>query len=107
MLCRNAQSFSRNYELVGATLVVAPDEADVSSGAGTRPASTLADVVGPFKSLSTNEYIKNVKQNDWRPFSGKLCQRNYYEHIIRNDAAYLQTADYIQTNPQRWFEGTY
>lgn len=36
-----------------------------------------------FKTMTTNEYIHNVKQNHWEPFDGKLWQRNYYEQIIR------------------------
>ncbi len=37
----------------------------------------------------------------------KVWQRNYYEHIIRNEDSYLKIADYIQTNPQRWEIDTY
>ena len=36
--------------------------------AGTRPAPTnigLADMIGSFKSLTTNEYIKGVKNSNW------------------------------------------
>jgi putative transposase len=29
-----------------------------------------------------------------------VWQRNYYEHIIRDETEYLQIAEYIQTNPQ-------
>ncbi len=36
-----------------------------------------------------------------------VWQRNYYEHIIRNEDAYLKIAEYIQTNPQRWDTDTY
>lgn len=36
-----------------------------------------------------------------------VWQRNYYEHIIRNEDAYLAIAEYIQTNPQRWEIDTY
>ena len=36
-----------------------------------------------------------------------VWQRNYYEHIIRNEDAYLKIAEYIQTNPQRWEIDTY
>lgn len=75
--------------------------------AGIKPAPTIGDVVGAFKSLSTNEYIKNVKQNNWQPFAGKLWQRNYHEHIIRNEESYLEIAEYIQTNPLRWQEDKY
>lgn len=37
----------------------------------------------------------------------KVWQRNYYEHIIRNEDSYLKIAEYIQTNPQRWEIDTY
>lgn len=36
-----------------------------------------------------------------------VWQRNYYEHIIRDEEAYLKIAEYILTNPQRWEEDTY
>ncbi len=43
-------------------------------------------IVQWFKTMTTNEYILGIKLFDWPPFNGKLWQRNYYEHIIRNDA---------------------
>jgi putative transposase len=33
---------------------------------------------------------------------GKLWQRNYYEHIIRNEYSYQIISEYIITNPARW-----
>jgi putative transposase len=70
-------------------------------------APTVGDMIGAFKSLVTNEYIRNVKQNNWRRFNGKLWQRNYYEHIIRDEKSYLQIAEYIETNPLKWQDDTY
>lgn len=32
----------------------------------------------------------------------KLWQRNYYDHVIRNQHSYDYIANYIFTNPQRW-----
>ena len=77
------------------------------AGADTKPAATIGDLVGAFKSLSTDEYIKNVKQNNWRPFAGKLWQRNYYEHVIRHEESYLKIAEYIQNNPLNWQKDKY
>ena len=31
-----------------------------------------------------------------------LWQRNYYEHIIRNDADLTRIREYIANNPTRW-----
>jgi len=35
--------------------------------------------------MTTNEYMRGVKTQGWLPFHGKLWQRNYYEHVIRED----------------------
>ena len=55
-----------------------------------------------FKSITTVEYIRGVKQNNWPPFNGKLWQRNYWEHIIRNYDEYQRISEYIINNPQQW-----
>ena len=34
----------------------------------------------------------------------KVWQRNYYDHIIRNDTEYDRIMAYIQDNPRRWQE---
>lgn len=64
--------------------------------------SPLSAVVGWFKTMSTNEYIRGVKQLGWPPFDRKLWQRNYYEHIIRDDQTLCEIAYYITNNPARW-----
>ena len=66
--------------------------------------SSLSAVVGWFKTMSTNEYIRGVKQLGWPPFDRKLWQRNYYEHIIRNDQSLWEISDYIVNNPARWLD---
>jgi hypothetical protein len=72
--------------------------------AGTRPAptSSLGDVVGMFKSVSTHEYAMNVHVHKWPPFPGKLWQRNYYERIIRNEREMNRIRHYIINNPSQW-----
>ncbi len=37
----------------------------------------------------------------------KLWQRNYYEHIIRDENSYYQISEYIQTNPLKWQDDEY
>ena len=56
--------------------------------------------------MTTNEYIRGVKQLDWKPFVGKLWQRNYYERIIRNEREMDAIWNYIETNPFNWAEDT-
>ena len=43
-----------------------------------------------------------VKQNILRPFKKRVWQRNYWEHIIRNENEYQRISRYIIDNPQKW-----
>jgi len=70
--------------------------------ATTRVARTLGDVVGGFKSITSVEYIKNVKKSGWKPFDRRLWQRNYYEHIVRTENDLDRIRQYIKINPIRW-----
>jgi len=88
-------------------------DAGTTPRAGTRPAPTnpeaarrptLGDVVGVFKSITTHEYIMGVRERGWSPFDGRLWQRNYWEHIIRNDTSYRRIYDYTEHNPALWEE---
>ena len=69
---------------------------------GPHTGSPLSMVVRWFKTMSTNEYIRGVNELGWTPFERKLWQRNYYEHIIRDDASLLNIAYYIENNPANW-----
>jgi hypothetical protein len=74
-------------------------------GRHTGPAlqgSPLQRVVQWFKTMSTNEYIRGVKQCGWPPFPGKLWQRNYWEHIVRNEPELNRIREYIHNNPAHW-----
>lgn len=33
---------------------------------------------------------------------GPVWQRNYYEHVIRNDKEYLRACSYVLRNPEEW-----
>lgn len=66
--------------------------------------SPLHRVVQWFKTMTTNEYIRNVKIYNWNRFNGKLWQRNYWEHIIRNEKSHQNISEYIVNNPMKWNE---
>jgi putative transposase len=69
---------------------------------GEHVGSPLHRVIQWFKTMTTNEYIRGVKTLGWQPFNGKLWQRNYYEHIIRNEQSYQTISEYIINNPAKW-----
>ena len=62
----------------------------------------LGEMIGWFKTMTTNEYIECVKAGLFRPFYKRLWLRNYYEHIIRNVDEHSRIWDYIENNPQKW-----
>ena len=86
--------------IVGADLRVCPDYSVAKMGAHT--GAPLPKILQWFKTMTTNEYIHGVKHQDWLSFMGKLWQRDYYEHIIRNDRESHAIREYIQNNPKNW-----
>jgi len=63
---------------------------------------TVGDMVDAFKSITTVEYIHGVKTLGWEQFNRKLWQRNYHEHIIRDEQSYQTISEYIINNPTKW-----
>jgi putative transposase len=63
---------------------------------------TLGSIIGAFKSIVNNHYIAGVNTQNWQPFNKRLWQRNYYEHIVRDDSALEKIQGYIQNNPSTW-----
>jgi putative transposase len=65
---------------------------------------TLGDIIGAFKSITTHEYILGVDNKHWPQFYKRLWQRNYYEHVVRDEKDLNRIRDYIQSNPANWDE---
>ena len=72
-------------------------------GAGFKPAPTprhgLPEIVRAFKTFSARR-INGLRHTPGVP----VWQRNYYEHIIRNETALNRVRQYIMDNPARWAE---
>ena len=75
--------------------------------ADARPAPTISDIICSFKSRTTNDIIRIVKQGNINHFGTKIWQRNYYEHVIRNEKEYYKIVEYIRNNPLKWKEDRY
>lgn len=65
---------------------------------------TVGNIIGAFKSITSVEYIRGIKTKNWEQFNNRLWQRNYWEHIIRNDDAFDRISQYIKNNPRKWSE---
>jgi hypothetical protein len=86
---------------VGADLRVGPFGKDaIQRGAHT--GAPLRTVVQWFKTMTTNQYMRGVKTLGWTTFQGRLWQRNYYEHVVRNEESLNRIRQYIVDNPTRW-----
>ena len=60
---------------------------------------TLGRLIGVFKTVSTKQInlIRNV-------LGTPVWQRNYYEHIIRNEESLNKIREYVINNPLTWKE---
>jgi len=90
-----------NMRPVGAGLKPAPTYNQMATvGAGFKPAPTnhgLSEIIRALKTFSAR------KINEMRNTRGKkLWQRNYHEHIIRNNHSHEYIANYIINNPKTW-----
>ncbi len=80
------------------------ETADTGQPQGIAPTQvvhgTIPAIIGAYKSLVSNGCLKIYKSKN-KPM-GKLWQRNYYEHIIRNEQSYRTISQYVTDNPAKW-----
>jgi hypothetical protein len=65
------------------------------------PSPRLGDVIGAFKSLTIKVHLDWIRSHD-PTRRAKFWQRNYYEHIIRNERELKAIREYIRNNPLQW-----
>ena len=82
-----------------ATQRVAPTGKDLPTGLLPR---SIGAIVGQFKSQVTKR-LKSTGMRSKEPF----WQRNYYDHVIRDEEDLNRIREYIQYNPVRWLEDEY
>lgn len=59
------------------------------------PSKTIGSVVRGFK-IGVTKWFRNNTDVE------TVWQRNYYEHIIRDEKSYQNISDYINNNPLKW-----
>lgn len=104
-LCVRPDNFDCFDKSINQNNIISPvDDVSKENIKGEHIGSPLHCVVQWFKTMTTNEYIRGIKQLGWEPFNGKLWQRNYYEYVIRNGNSYTRFAQYINNNPSNWHD---
>src|SRR5699024_6257334 len=87
-----------NPKTVGADPRISPKDNDqLKPDFEPKPAS-IPSIVQWFKTMTTNQYIKGVKNGQYPPFDRKLWQRNYHDHIIRDEESLKRIRYYIMHN---------
>lgn len=83
-------------------LVVSAPRPDADSTTPLPHAPALGDIVGAFKSLTTNAYGHGVRSAQWPAFKDRLWQRNYFERVVRDEEELNRIREYIRENPRQW-----
>ncbi len=74
---------------------VAPHDVDAGVPGAMNRAPTLGEIIRAFKAVAT----RRLRQTGVSEFA---WQRNYYEHIIRDEASLHGIREYIANNPLQW-----
>jgi REP element-mobilizing transposase RayT len=77
------------------------NRADLKSAPTAKAPHGLSEIVRALKTFSARRINENRQT-----YGVPVWQRNYYEHIIRNETDYHCIAEYIDANPQRWSDDT-
>lgn len=88
-------TFNAEFHSTGNHELNASDDRDVCKTSLRSPSQTIGAMVRGYKSSVT-------KQLGLLGFTDKLWQRNYYEHIVRNEKSYNTVSEYIINNPAKW-----
>jgi len=73
----------------------------INKRTGASPVPTLSKIIGSFKSKSSIEYLRFIKQNNLNLF-GQIWQRSFHDHVIRDEKSLNKIREYIVNNPINW-----
>jgi len=83
--------------LVLTTNVGAIHESPLHMTVSQRRNMAVPKIIGRFKMVSS----KRINESRQTP-GAKLWQRNYWEHIVRNESELNRIREYIHDNPAQW-----
>lgn len=62
---------------------------------------SLIDVMRWYKTMTTNDYIRGVKEFGWPAFERKLWHRSYWDDILYRRGHLENATIYIARNPEK------
>ena|SRR5690554_660803 len=94
-------SIVRGYKI--ATIKKIKDHIIGKDSTGDGMADGMADGKGELQfAPNKNDGKGELQFAPIKSLNYKIWQRNYYEHIIRDEISYQKISEYIITNPQKW-----
>ena len=88
-------------------IVLTHEQRTTTGGLSLHTQMTISEIIHRFKTLTTRKYIDGVHSDGWEDFQGKLWQRSYHEHVIRDNKSYETIVEYVQNNPLKWVDDCY
>jgi REP element-mobilizing transposase RayT len=82
-------------------IILKPGHPQENKGHPQGDAPTLGTIVGAFKSLCVNTWLRVIESENFNA-RGKFWQKNYYEHVIRSEEEMNRIRQYIIDNPLQW-----
>ena len=109
-ICDNTIKIIENQFNVQVTnYVIMPNHIHVllllENQATARVAPTVGSIIGGYKSLVANDWLKICKAQN--RCMGTIWQRGYYDNIVRDANDYETRWHYINGNPSNWQEDEY
>ena len=80
--------------IVGATL-------EVAHGVGSNSNPAIGQIISAFKSLCVKRWSEKMSQCG-NTLKESFWQRNYYDHVIKNETELDLVREYIVYNPDQW-----
>jgi len=69
--------------------------------------TSISENIQRFKTFTTRLYIEGVHKGIYPPFEGKIWQKSFHDHIIRDEIDLTTHLDYIDNNPIRFMDDEY
>lgn len=73
----------------------------LNSTADDAPVS-LSAIIGAFKSLTTVDYSRGVREGRLPPYDRTLWQRSFQDRIVQSEQRLNELRRYVEGNPGRW-----
>lgn len=107
-----SQCGSRYKTVVVDSHVVMPNHVHVLFGLAIRTddvagIDNVSEVVRWVKNTTAQHYSHAVKTQNWEPYEGRVWQKGFHDHVVRDDRELETFRTYIATNIDRWEDDTF